>query len=340
MVGIGEVAARAGVSTATVSRALNDKSHVSKTARKKVFEAAEELGYVPSSSAYTLATGKTRTVGVVVPFVDRWFFSVVLQGISTALNDRGLNIAFYSLKGDLGQRARVFNDLLLRKNVDGVLTVAVKLASHELEKLSSLRKSIVGVGGPITGARSLGIDDEGAGRLATQHLLSLGHTKIGIITGGPSTELEFHQPYLRQTGYREALMDAGLDFQKNWFAEADFTMPGAYHAAKQILGDPRSAPTAIFCASDEMAFGAIQAAKDLGYSVPDDISVIGMDNHDLSGFYNLTTINQKPADQGAAAANMLVNLFDQDLEDKKLNIQEFHEWPIELLIRGSTARRR
>jgi len=340
MVGIEEVAAHAGVSTATVSRALNDKPHVSKAAREKVFKAADDLGYVPSSSAYTLATGKTKNVGVVLPFVDRWFFSVVLEGLSEALNSRGLDVSFYSMKGGENQRNLVFNELLLRKKVDGVLTVAVKLTEDELTNLTNLRKPIVGIGGPISGARSLGVDDEGSGRLATQHLLSLGHTEIGIITGNPSTELEFHQPYLRQTGYREALMEAGLDVQKNWFAEADFTIPGAYHAAKQILGNPSNAPTALFCASDEMAFGAIQAAKDLGYSVPDDISVIGMDNHDLSGFYNLTTIDQKPREQAAKAANMLADLFDEDLKEKKLNVQEFHEWPVELLIRGSTAKRR
>lgn len=337
MVGIEDVAALAGVSTATVSRALNDKRHVSAKSREKVIAAAAELGYVASSSAYSLATGRSRNIGVVVPFLNGWFFTAVLEGAVQTLNAKGLDVTIYSLSGESNQRSMVFNELLLRKRVDGVITVAVKLSADELTNLTNMRKPIVGIGGPIPGARSLSIDDEGAGRLATQHLISLGHTKVGIITGNQASEMEFHQPYLRQTGYREALLDANLDFQKNWFAQADFTVPGAYHAAKQILGDPRNAPTALFCASDEMGYGAILAARDLGYRVPEDISVIGMDNHDLGEFYGLTTISQAPREQGAEAATMIADLLENADPSEKVNIEQFHEWPIELVIRSSTA---
>ena len=212
MIGIVEVAERAGVSTATVSRALNGKAHVSARAREKVLKAAAELGYVASSSAYTLATGRSKNIGVVLPFIDRWFFSAVLEGIVNALVARGYDVTLYNLSGGASHRKRVFEDLVLRKRVDGVLTVALKLSEHELKNLTELQKPIVGIGGPIPGARSLTIDDEGAGRLATQHLISLGHTEIGMISGPPATEMDFHQPYLRKTGYHEALLDANLDF--------------------------------------------------------------------------------------------------------------------------------
>jgi DNA-binding LacI/PurR family transcriptional regulator len=134
MIGIFEVAQRAGVSTATVSRALNGKSHVSARARERVLKAAQELGYVASSSAYTLATGKSRNIGVVLPFIDRWFFSAVLEGIINALVSRGYDVTLYSLSGGASHRERVFEDLVLRKRVDGVLTVALKLSDRELER--------------------------------------------------------------------------------------------------------------------------------------------------------------------------------------------------------------
>lgn len=339
MVGIIEVAQHAGVSTATVSRALNGKSHVSAKAREKVLKAAQELGYVASSSAYTLATGRAKNIGVVMPFIDRWYFSSVLDGAVNAMVSRGYDVTLYNLSGGAVNRKRVFEDLVLRKRVDGVLTVAVKLTDEELAKLTALQKPIVGIGGPIPGARSLSIDDEGAGRLATLHLLSLGHTEIGMISGTPASEMDFHQPSLRRTGYQEALLDANLDFKPEWVAEADFTVGGGYHAAKQMLGDPRSAPTAIFCAADEMGFGAIQAARDLGYRVPQDISVIGMDGHPLGDFYGLSTIDQNPNAQGAKGANMLVDILESSDEKQPVNIEHLTPWPIEMMVRSSTARR-
>jgi DNA-binding LacI/PurR family transcriptional regulator len=159
-----------------------------------------------------------------------------------------------------------------------------------------------------------------------------------MISGTPATEMDFHQPYLRRTGYQEALLDANLDFDPKWVAEADFTVGGGYVAAKQMLGDPRNAPTAIYCASDEMGFGAIQAARDLGLRVPQDISVIAMDGHPMGEFYGLSTIDQQTNLQGARGADMLVDILESD--DAKLlnNVEQLTTWPIDLVVRSSTAR--
>ncbi len=338
MAGIEDVARLAGVSTATVSRALSGKEHVSAKARQKVEAAAAELGYVASSSAYTLATGRTRNIGVVVPFVDRWFFSVALEAIETVLIEHGYDLTLYNLSGGLDQREKIFSDFLLRKRVDGVLTIAVKLSDKELENLTKTRKPIMGIGGPITGARTLTIDDFAAGKLATEHLLSLGHTKIAHIGGLEPTEMDFKQPSKRRHGYEHALKTAGLPIRESWFIPADFTMKGAYHAAKQILGDPRNAPTAIVCSSDEMGFGAIMAVKDLGLRVPQDVSVIGMDNHDMSDFFGLSTINQDVRGQGRHTAERLLKVLEDATDNEPVNIEENVDWPVELLVRSSTAR--
>ena len=291
-----------------------------------------------SSSAYTLATGRNRNIGVVLPFVDRWFFSTILEGAESALLENGYDLTLYNLSGGDDHRDRVFNNLLLRKRVDAVLTVAVKLSPSELENLTRMRKPILGIGGPIPGARTLSINDRGAGRLAAEHLISLGHTRIGIIGGTPASEMQFRQPGQRRDGYQDAMDAAGLEVLPNWFAEADFTIQGAYYEAKQMLGDPRIAPTAIFCASDEMGFGTIMAAKDLGLRVPQDISVIGFDDHDMSGFFGLSTISQSSRAQGRRAAEMLVELLGDEELDSHINIEHNVEWPIELIVRSSTAR--
>ena len=338
MVGIEEVAALAGVSTATVSRALRGKDHVSKKAQEKVEAAAKQLGYVASASASQLASGRTLNIGVVLPFIDRWFFSVVLEGIETTLIEHGYDLTLYNLSGGSEQRKKIFNEFLLRKRVDGVMTVAVNPSEAELHSLSRMGKPIIGIGGPISGARALTINDAAAGRLATEHLLSLGHTKIGFVGGIPGSDTEFNQPDLRETGYVDALKAAGLELRENWIAQANYTIEGAYWAAKQMLGDPRHAPTAIFCASDEMGFGTIMAAKDLGLRVPQDISVIGLDNHDMSEFFGLSTISQSPRQQGRRAAEMMLKLLADPNLSSHVNIEETTHWPVQLVVRSSTAR--
>jgi DNA-binding LacI/PurR family transcriptional regulator len=218
------------------------------------------------------------------------------------------------------------------------LTVAVNPSEAELQSLSRMGKPIIGIGGPISGARALTINDAAAGRLATEHLLSLGHTKIGFVGGIPGSDTEFNQPDLRETGYVEALKAAGLELRENWIAQANYTIEGAYWAAKQMLGDPRHAPTAIFCASDEMGFGTIMAAKDLGLRVPQDISVIGLDNHDMSEFFGLSTISQSPRQQGRRAAEMMLKLLADPNLSSHVNIEETTHWPVQLVVRSSTAR--
>jgi len=338
MVGIEDVARLAGVSTATVSRALSGKEHVSERARDKVKQAAAELGYVASSSAYTLATGRHRNIGVVLPFVDRWFFSVALEAIETVLIERGYDLTLYNLGESEGQRSKIFNDFLLRKRVDGVLCVSVKPLESELAALNRTGKPVFGIGGQIKGIRTLSINDRSAAYLATEHLIGLGHSRIANIGGLPPTEMHFMQPSLRHEGYEQALLDNNLSVRPTWFVPADYTISGAYHAAKQVLGDPRNAPTAIVCASDEMGFGAIMAAKDLGLRVPEDVSVIGLDNHDMSDFFSLTTINQDVRGQGRHAAEQLLAVLESQDPEMPTNIEENTEWNVELLIRHSTAR--
>jgi len=333
--GIHEVARRAGVSAATVSRALSGRGSVSPTTRERVVAAARELGYVVSSSASGLATGRTRNVGVVIPFLNRWFFSAVVEGAESALLERGYDLTLYNLGGSDEERRLVFEHFLLRKRVDAVIAVSLELTPAEVKRLIDLDKPLVGVGGPLPGVRTLSLDDIELGRLATEHLLALGHTDIAHI-GGDALDMDFHLPTNRRHGYEQAMQAAGLAPLDRHFHAADFTIPGGYRAAKQLLGNPSGRPTAIFAASDEMAIGAILAAKDLGMHVPGDVSIIGIDDHDLAEFFGLTTIAQFPDMQGRMAVDVLMEeLHPGESEQDELNI----DLPYELVVRSSTARR-
>lgn len=335
MPGIHEVAQRAGVSAATVSRALSGRGSVSAATKARVVAAADELGYVVSSSASGLATGRTRNVGVVIPFLNRWFYGAVIEGAESALLERGYDLTLYNLGGSDEERRLVFEHFLLRKRVDAVIAVSLELTEGEVKRLLDMKKPIVGVGGPLPGVRTLSIDDVRLGELATEHLISLGHTDIAHI-GGDELDLDFHLPTNRRHGYENAMHRAGLSTPDHRFHPADFTLQGGYTAAKQLLGNPQTRPTAIFAASDEMAIGAILAAKDLGMHVPGDVSIIGIDDHQLADFFGLTTIAQFPDMQGRMAVEVLMDeLEPQHATPASLNI----ELPYEFVIRSSTARR-
>jgi len=330
--GIKDVAQAAGVSVATVSRALSGRGSVSTAAQEAVQRAATELGYVVSSSASGLASGRTRNIGVLVPVINHWFYASVLEGISSRLMDEGYDTTLYQLTKDRIQREKIFSDFLLRQRVDAVIAVNVELDAEEVQSLHALDKPLVGVGGPLPGVPTLHVDDEGISALATQHLISLGHRRIGFLGGNEETDVDFRVPTHRRTGYEQALHKAGIQIDDNLCVGADFTTPQAYAAAKQLLGNPAGRPTALMAASDEMAIGAILAARDLGMQVPRDLSVIGVDNHDLSEMFGLTTIEQRPHEQGELAVAMLLRAIRGE------EPAHAHKVDHRLVVRSSTTR--
>ncbi|MCK6066329.1 MULTISPECIES: LacI family DNA-binding transcriptional regulator [Microbacterium] len=336
MVSIDEVARVAGVSTATVSRALSGRGHVSDATRTRVLDAADRLGYVVSASASSLASGRTRNIGVLVPFLDRWFFSTVLAGISAALMRRGYDITLYSVTDDPGERRTVFETFLRRRRIDGVIAISIALGGEESQRLHDLGIPVIAIGGPNPQLTTLTVDDVAVARLATQHLLSLGHTRIAHIGATPEFDIDFHIPTQRRQGFEQALADAGIPALPALYEPADFTIEGGFRAAKQLLGRPGERPTAIFAASDEMAIGAVLAARELGYRVPEDLSVIGIDGHELGGFFRLTTIDQFPTAQGEQAADAIL----AELEGPASAPQPTARLPFELVVRGTTARLR
>jgi len=334
MTSIKDVARSVGVSTATVSRALRGLPRVSEETRFRVLQAAAELDYVASPSAAGLATGQTRAVGVVVPVVSRWFFGSVVQGADIPLRDAGYDLLLYNLGGDRETRRRVFGTHLSNKRVDAVLVLSLTPTDEELAWLTRLDRPVVVVGASVPGWSSVCIDDEETACIAMRHLLALGHRHIGYIGGSLEDQLDFAAPLDRLLGYRRAMVDAGLDALPQWEAVGDFTVRGGLAAMRLVLAsEPR--PTAVFAASDEMAVGAVHAVREAGLRVPQDVSIIGIDDHEMAEFFDLSTVAQPVHEQGRLAAQLLIATMRNDpghrMAPSAVTI------PTRLVVRGTTG---
>jgi DNA-binding LacI/PurR family transcriptional regulator len=335
MAAIGDVARLAGVSKATASRALSGAGHVAPATRRRVEAAAADIGYIASPDAASLVTGRTKNVGVVIPFVNRWFFGEVLEGVERALLSAGYDLTLYNLSPSGADRDRVFDFFLARKRVDAVLAVGVDLAAHEVDALERREKPLVCLGGSGAGAARLAVDDRAVGQLATEHLLQLGHTRIAHLAGEGAEAAPHSVPGLRRRGFLDALAAAGLGGAAGC-VEAPMSVPGGYTAGLQLLGHPGARPTAVFAASDELAFGLMRAAERLGITIPAELSVIGVDGHEHAEMFGLTTIEQQPGDQGRLAVEVVLRLLGEGDEADPLP-DSGAPLPTRLVVRSSTT---
>lgn len=309
-VSIEDVALRAGVSTATVSRALRDLPNVSAATRDRVLRAAAELDYVITPTASRLASGKTGSIAVVAPYIGTWFFGNVITGIERALRDEALDLLLYAVPDDRAQD-EFFEQMPLRRRVDGVIVLTLGLSADQQDALLSLQVPVVSVGDPLNGAFSVGIDNEASARTATHHLLNLGHTRVAMIGAGRSFAGRFTAPRQRQRGYQAALTEAGLPIHAEYEVDGEFTVSGGASAMAGLLSLPEP-PTAVFAQSDEMAAGAMQAVRRMGLTVPADVSIVGFDGHDLAAVLDLTTMAQPVQERGEIATREVLRAIAAD----------------------------
>lgn len=326
---IEDVAKLAGVSIATVSRSLRGLPDVATATRDRVLAAAQELDYVASPFAARLASGRSSTLGVVVPFVNRWFFSEVLGSVESVLSNASYDLLLHNLATSEG-RARFFSMLPVRKRVDAVLVVSLALTDDEVAALQTLELPVGVLGVKHPGMFSVRIDDVAAATTAVNHLLSLGHRRIGLIGGDTDDPMRFTPPHHRGTGYRQALAEAGVEPDPTLSVLGYFTVQGGEVAMQKLLDNPQP-PTAVFAESDEMAYGAIMAIRRRGLRVPDDIAVIGFDDHATAELMDLTTIRQPVGEQGAVLAQELLDSLSGNAEPSDLVLDT------ELVVRGSTV---
>jgi len=328
------VAKRAKVSKSTASRALSGNGAVSPTTKKRVAQAAADLGFVPSIAAESLATGRSRNIAMVTPFVNRWFYSEVIDGVEAALIGAGYDLTLYRLTDDPDQRRQLFDYFLVRKGVDAVIALTLFITDDEVARLDSLGKPIVGIGGRIPGVSTYFIDDRDVARRQTEHLISLGHTRLMHFGGDQEQQLDFEVHSRRLRGFRDALERAGISAE-NDFAPGEVSIAGGFESALRVLRDPLTRPTGIVAVSDEVAIGAMSAAYQLGLRIPDDLSIIGLDGHPMGEPFGLTTMVQHVSRQGAMAVSQALALLGgmepEDDADLAMSL------PVELKVRHSTA---
>ena len=328
-VGIEDVAAAAGVSVATVSRAIRGLPNVAQETSERVLRVAKELRYTPDPAAARLAAGKTRTVAVGVPDPRAWYFSKVVGGVDSGLTLAGYDLLLSGLP-DQEHKSR-FLDLNApgARRCDAIILIDVALSPEEAAVLVSEQYLLVSVGFRYDDFPSVSIDNLAAARQAVTHLLSLGHRRIGLIMMPLSGAMNFVVPPLRRQGFFDAHEEAGCPVDPDLEVEAGSSVDEVRTASRRLLERP-DRPTAVFAMSDEQAFGVMLAARDLGLRIPEDLPVVGVDDHDQSDLVGLTTVRQEVARQGVLAAELL-------LEKLRGDRTRHVEVPTGLIVRSSTA---
>lgn len=330
---IEDVAVEAGVSTATVSRALRGLPRVSVSTRARVLEAAAKLEYVVSPTASSLASGKTRVVGLVTPYVTRWYFANLIAGAARVLNEHGYHVLLLYVGENGPQRSLLIDQQMLGKRVDAVLVFQLALHDTEVEVLQRLGIPVVTVGARAWDWPAVRIDDVGVAVTATEHLINLGHRHIAYLGGEPAPQLDFTTPPARQSGFTTTMAAHGIAVPSRRLASSDWTTPGAFAAAERLLTSP-DPPSAVFAASDEMAIGVLLAARRLGMDVPGELSVVGVDDHELAAAFDLTTVRQLVPEQGEYAGRLLLSALAPGADGGDGDEVLF---ATQLLVRGSTG---
>jgi DNA-binding LacI/PurR family transcriptional regulator len=326
-----DVARLAGVSTATVSRALNGTGQIAPATRAAIDAAVAQLGFRPNSIARSLVTKSTQTIALLLPDISNPFYAALVSGIQAYVLERDHTMLLCTTEGD-AEREEQYLQLLRAKQVDGALVDGLVLPSDRIARFVREGFPIVCLDRDIdsNSIPLVQVDNRLGGRLATEHLVELGHTRIAHITGAPHLRISEE----RRAGYNDALGAAGIEAAAALVADGTFTEEGGYNGARTLLeADPDL--TAIFAANDLSAVGALNAIAGTGRRVPDDVSVVGFDDLRLAEFTSppLTTIHQPAEGIARLATELLIGLtHGQEVE------QMHHVLAPSLVVRQSTAR--
>jgi DNA-binding LacI/PurR family transcriptional regulator len=328
-ISIKDVAAAAGVSHSTVSRALNNSPRVSQETSERIRRIAEEAGYSGSAIARSLATRRTKTIGVVVTTIADPFAAGIVIGIEEIAGNNGYSVFLANSNADPDRELRVVRSFEERR-VDAIIVLASRVGALYLTLLSRLRVPIVMINNqhPSEFVHSVCIENTQGARTATAYLLNLGHRRIGYIgdRNGRQSDTE------RFAGYRDALDSADLPFQPDLVQYGDSTPDGGVQAMSTFLRMPEP-PSAVFCYDDMTALGAIRAVRSSGRRVPEDISIVGFDDLPIVRFTDppLTTIRQPMAKMGCLAMEAVLDLLGGSGSSHDIKVKG------ELIERSSSA---
>lgn len=328
---LSDVAKRAGVSAATVSRAINSPEKVSTALRERITTVIEELHYVPHGAARALASRRSRTIGAVVPTLDIAIFAAGVVALQNRLNAAGYTLLVANAEYDLAKEAREVR-ALIERGVDGLVLVG---ALHAAEVYHLLQKNRVPFVNTYTYAAEdkhpcIGVNQHQAAYRMIAYLLDLGHRDFGIIT---SPVRNNDRITARRDGFQDALADRGIFPLRDHVLEVPYTIADGRTALRSLLR-PRRRVTAVACTADVLAIGALQECRALGVRVPQDVSISGFDDLDLAMHMDppLTTVHLPAADLGARAADYLLGRISDAAGPDRV------ELTASLIVRGSTGR--
>ncbi len=329
MATIADVAQRAGVGVGTVSRVLNDSPLVSDRTRARVLAVIDEMNYRPSILARGLSIG---TAGVVAAVVQRMTTPSALQrlrGILDVASAAGFDVILHNVSSIEDYRDQV-RDLLRPDRCAGGLLVSIRPDDEDIRHLAENPVPAVIVDGFVEGLSSLYIDDERGGRMATEHLINLGHERIAFV-GDWEDHIGFRPTAKRRTGYYKAMAAAGLEVPENYIKTGPHEHLVTLAATNELL-DLDDPPTAVVASADSHAMVIAQGARARGVRVPEDLSVIGYDDLEIAEHLGLTTVRQPLYESGTRGARLLLDLMAADVR-----AAQHVELPIELIARDSTS---
>ncbi|BCS97403.1 LacI family transcriptional regulator [Desulfoluna limicola] len=322
-----DVARLAGVSTATVSRVINSPDSVREATRNKVLLAMKTCNYKYNALARGFVTKKSNTIGLIIPNINNPVFADSTLGVQEYAEEHNIKVVLGNSYYKYAQEENLVK-VLRESQVDGLLITTTDLKGEVLKALVDDNFPFVLLfstvkGGPIS---AVGIDNYRGGYIATDHLVSLGHRRIGMVAGNFSiTDRSFH----RWNGYRKCLRDNGIPYDKNLLVQTDHSLSGGRDSIKKLLELP-SPPTAVFCSNDYIAFGAMKGAREAGLALPEDLSIVGFDDMQTASYMvpALTTIHQPAYEMGRRATELLMALMNtpgkpvQTMMDISLVIRE------------------
>lgn len=312
-VSIKDVAKLAGVSVATVSRVLNKNTNVKEETARKVLDVIKKTGYQPNAIARSLKIKNTRSIGIMIPDISSHYFPEVVRGIEDIANKNNYNVILCNTDLDR-DKEKQYLDILVEKQVDGIIYMSNTITNELANKFEKIDTEVVLISTDHSNITSITIDNVKAAYDAVKYIISKGYKDIAFI-GGSMTDPNAGLP--RYNGYIKALCEAGISINKDFILEGNYRFESGYKCTKKLLSLEKK-PQAIFSASDEMAIGVIRAVKELGYSIPDDLAVVGFDNIDMAKmvYPSLTTISQPLYDMGVIGMKLLTKKINKEKIDK------------------------
>jgi len=328
---IKDVAKKANVSVATVSRVLNGSDKVTEETRDKVLAICDSLGYAPNLQAKGLKLGRTHTIMAVLPFLTLPSIVERLRGLQESLADSGYDLVPFSV-GTPEQRKKYVTSISSKSRTDGVLFISIPITEKQAERFKTQDIPVVLIDSYHPDLKRVVVDNIAGGKMAVDHLIDLGHSKIGFISDHLINPLHFSSMKDRHEGYCQALKKSGIPLNPQYIQHGNHGRVEAKAMALKLLQLPQP-PTAIFSASDTQAIGVLDAAKELNIDVPEDLSVVGYDDIRDAGYLELTTIKQPLFEAGLAGGKSLLNIINDEDSSTLEKVL-----PVSLVVRNTTAR--